>query len=99
MGMGVGVGLMRFSWRGTSVLAYCCLIVCIIQFSIAGTVAAVGQPSGGTVVAGQAAIAAPSATSTIVTQSSQKAIINWQDFSVAAGATGQFAQPNAAAIP
>ena len=48
-------------------------------------------------VSGSASITAPGAT-TLITQTSQKAIIDWQDFSVAAGQTVQFAQPNRAAV-
>ncbi|MBA2588120.1 MAG: filamentous hemagglutinin N-terminal domain-containing protein, partial [Alphaproteobacteria bacterium] len=69
----------------------------IIPFLAMGLSQAVAQPVGASVVAGQAQVAASGAT-TIVNQSSNKAIINWQDFSVGAGATVQFNQPNASAI-
>ena len=49
-------------------------------------------------VAGQATISAPGGATTLITQSSQKAIINWQDFSVAAGQTVQFVQPGTASV-
>ena len=48
-------------------------------------------------VAGQAQISTSGAT-TLITQSTSKAIINWQDFSVASGSTVQFAQPGASSI-
>ena len=54
-------------------------------------------PTGGTVAAGQAAIAA-SGTRMDITQSSQKAIINWQGFDIGSQAQVNFAQPNAAAV-
>ncbi len=38
-------------------------------------------PSGASVAAGQASVAAQGGTSLLVTQSSQKALINWQSFS------------------
>src|SRR5580704_9242697 len=56
------------------------------------------MPSGASVIAGSATIATPSATSTLITQSSQKAILNWQNFSLGAGASVTFQQPNSAAI-
>ena len=54
-------------------------------------------PTGGTVAAGQADIAA-SGTRMDITQSSQKAIINWQGFDIGSQAQVNFAQPNAAAV-
>jgi filamentous hemagglutinin family protein len=66
-------------------------------FNLAAIGAAMAQPTGGTVVAGQASIANTGAT-TLITQSTPKAIINWQDFSVAGGQTVQFAQPGSASI-
>jgi len=62
-----------------------------------GAAGASAQPAGGTVVAGQAQISSSGAT-TSINQSSAKAIINWQNFSVGAGASVQFNQPNASAI-
>src|SRR6266567_1195411 len=55
-------------------------------------------PSGGSVVSGRVFVAAPSETSLAITQSSQKALINWQSFSIEAGASVTFKQPNSAAI-
>ena len=52
---------------------------------------------GPSVVAGQAQVSSLGAT-TIINQSTNKAIINWQDFSVGAGAAVQFNQPNTASI-
>src|SRR6516165_291209 len=57
-----------------------------------------GGPLGGQVVAGQASITSPNANSTLIKQSTQKAVINWQSFSIAQGSSVQFAQPNASAI-
>jgi filamentous hemagglutinin family protein len=54
--------------------------------------------SGATVAVGGASIATPSANTTIVTQTSEKAIINWQSLNVPAGGLLQFLQPNAGAI-
>ncbi|HEY2009260.1 MAG TPA: filamentous hemagglutinin N-terminal domain-containing protein, partial [Rhizomicrobium sp.] len=59
--------------------------------------AAKAQPSGGSVVAGSAQISSSGAT-TLINQSTSKAIINWQSFSVAPGSTVQFNQPSASAV-
>jgi filamentous hemagglutinin family protein len=54
-------------------------------------------PSGGTVAAGQAAIASD-ATSLTVTQSTDRAILNWQSFDIAQGERVAFQQPSAQAV-
>jgi len=54
------------------------------------------NPTGGAVVAGSATIGAAGKTLS-VTQSSQDAIINWQQFSIASGETTRFFVPNSAA--
>ncbi|HXB51251.1 MAG TPA: filamentous hemagglutinin N-terminal domain-containing protein, partial [Rhizomicrobium sp.] len=61
------------------------------------SVAAKAQPTGGSVVAGQAQISAAGAN-TLINQTTSKAIINWQSFSVGQGSSVQFNQPNASAI-
>ncbi|MDI1251255.1 MAG: YDG domain-containing protein, partial [Lacunisphaera sp.] len=52
------------------------------------------QPAGGQVVAGTATIS-PGAGALTVTQTSARAIIHWQDFSLAAGGLARFIQPDA----
>ena len=59
---------------------------------------AYANPQGGVVVGGQAAISAPDAKTVLVEQSSQRAIINWQRFDVAADELTRFEQPSAGAI-
>ena len=63
-----------------------------------GSFGAFGQPTGSSVVSGQVSIATPSAGSTVITQSTQKALIEWQNFSIAAGSTVKFSQPNSSSI-
>lgn len=53
-------------------------------------------PSGGSVSAGSASIAQPNASTLNINQSSDRAIVNWQSFSVGAGGTVNFNQPGAA---
>ena len=52
--------------------------------------AAPALPTGGKVVAGQASIGAPAGGALVVNQSSGKAIINWNGFSIGAGGKVQF---------
>ncbi|MCE3000201.1 MAG: filamentous hemagglutinin N-terminal domain-containing protein, partial [Betaproteobacteria bacterium] len=54
-------------------------------------------PSGGQVVAGEAAIASAGTTMTI-RQASHKAILNWQSFSIGSGAAVNFIQPGAGSV-
>ncbi|MDR7869080.1 MAG: YDG domain-containing protein [Sporomusaceae bacterium] len=54
-------------------------------------------PSGGTVTGGAATIATSGATTT-VTQTTNRAAINWQSFGIAAGEAVTFVQPSASAV-
>ncbi|HEY0915509.1 MAG TPA: filamentous hemagglutinin N-terminal domain-containing protein, partial [Solimonas sp.] len=58
---------------------------------------ALAAPSGGAVVGGQASIGSPGAGNTVVNQTSQNAIINWQQFSVGGNEFVLFNQPSASA--
>jgi filamentous hemagglutinin family protein len=59
---------------------------------------ALANPQGGHVVQGRATISSPNANTLDVKQTSEDAVINWQSFSIGAGQTTQFQQPNAAAV-
>jgi filamentous hemagglutinin family protein len=50
-------------------------------------------PTGGSVAAGSATISSPNSSTLNVNQSSNRAVINWSDFSVGAGGTVNFNQP------
>ncbi len=54
-------------------------------------------PSGGTVSAGSATIT-QSAAQTTVKQTSNKAVVNWNNFSIGSGSTVRFVQPSASSI-
>ncbi|MCA3270047.1 MAG: hypothetical protein INF44_06850, partial [Thalassospira sp.] len=54
---------------------------------------ALANPEGGVVVGGAASIAAQGNTTTI-TQTSDRAAINWNSFDIKAGETTEFKQPN-----
>src|ERR1700730_16267597 len=55
-------------------------------------------PNGATVVAGQATVQTISPTQQVVTQGSAKAIIDWRNFSIAAGERVRFDQPSSTAV-
>ncbi|MBY0581779.1 MAG: filamentous hemagglutinin N-terminal domain-containing protein, partial [Sphingomonas sp.] len=55
-------------------------------------------PAGGTVVAGQATIGSAEAGRLTITQTSAKAAINWESFSVGPGGKVEIAQPTAQSI-
>lgn len=55
-------------------------------------------PSGGRIVAGGASISAPAQGQLTITQTTQRAAIDWQSFSVGERAQVQFQQPNSSAI-
>ena len=94
--LGVGKSLEEAGWS-PRVRRYALETASVVPFLMLGAAAAFAQPVGPSVVAGQAQVSSSGAT-TFVNQSTSKAIINWQDFSVGQGAAVQFNQPNAAAI-
>lgn len=70
-------------------------VVFLLMPSIAW--AQVVLPTGGNVVSGQAAIGPPNGGMLTVTQSSSKAVIDWNSFSVGPNATVNFVQPGSSA--
>ncbi|MEQ8426956.1 MAG: filamentous hemagglutinin N-terminal domain-containing protein [Gammaproteobacteria bacterium] len=58
---------------------------------------ALAGPEGGVVAAGQGSIANPDASTTVVNQSSQNLIVNWESFNVNTHETVNFKQPNKSA--
>jgi filamentous hemagglutinin family protein len=55
--------------------------------------ALMAQPTGGQVVSGQASIVSPANGLMTINQTSQKAILNWQSFSIGVGEATHFQQP------
>ncbi len=68
-------------------------LVALMAIACAGTVQA--APQGGVVQAGAATITKTSATRTDIVQASDRAVINWQGFSIGAGELVNFQQPSA----
>ena len=60
--------------------------------------AASAAPSGLSVGSGQISVSNPNATTTLVQQGSNKAVLNWNSFSIAHGESVVFQQPNASSI-
>lgn len=58
---------------------------------------ALAGPTGSEVVGGAVAISAPDATHTVINQTSQDAVVNWQQFNVGSQEYVIFNQPNASA--
>lgn len=69
------------------------VVYCLIAFMVLPT-SVLANPSGEQVVSGSAAFARSGATLN-VSQGSNSAIIDWQNFSIAAGETTNFLQPSA----
>lgn len=57
----------------------------------------IALPQGGSVIAGSATISNPSANLLQINQDTQRAIINWNSFSISNGQTTQFIQPGSKA--
>jgi filamentous hemagglutinin family protein len=73
------------------------LLIAPVGAFVFGSGIAWANPAGGVVVGGEAAIQhAPGVTT--IDQASQRALINWQQFSIAPGELTQFRQPGAEAI-
>lgn len=68
-------------------------VAILLAAALLASTALHANPSGGQVAAGAAQISAQGSTLTI-TQGSDRAIINWQDFSIATGETTRFVQPS-----
>jgi filamentous hemagglutinin family protein len=62
------------------------------------TPAAYANPAGGEVVGGAATITQPNASTVNINQTTDRAAINWQSFSIDKGQTTQFVQPTASSV-
>src|ERR1700759_4409561 len=65
--------------------------------SVLGAGAACADPTGGTVVVGGATITSKP-NNTVINQTTNKALINWDSFSIAAGGPVRFNQPGSSSI-
>jgi len=72
------------------------LFVYLAQLSAVPIVLA--NPTGPSVVGGQASVSGLGTSQVTITQASQRAIINWQQFNIAPNEVTQFVQPNVHAI-
>jgi len=60
--------------------------------------AALALPQGGKVVAGDATISKPNTNTEVIKQTTDKAIIDWKSFSIAAGEKVRFYQPSSTSV-
>ncbi|MCX7198740.1 MAG: filamentous hemagglutinin N-terminal domain-containing protein, partial [Proteobacteria bacterium] len=67
-------------------------------YSLGAAGLAFGLPTGAELKAGAASVQQTSATSLSVTQTSNRAILNWQSFGIAANESVNFVQPGASAV-
>ena len=68
----------------------------LVAASLSGV--AIAGPDGGEVVAGSATISNPSLATTVINQSSARAAINWQNFSIGSSEYVQFIQPGSSSV-
>lgn len=69
-----------------------------VALALAAPQAVFAAPVGATVVAGQVQVSQPDARTTLVTQGSDKAIVDWRSFSIGAGETVRFQQPGSDSV-
>ena len=72
-------------------------VAILLMAALVATPAA-ANPQGGTVTAGSATISTPTATTTQVIQTTSKAVVDWQSFSIGNGETTSFIQPSSDSI-
>ncbi len=98
---GDGVRVLRTARRSRAALilstALQASVVMVLALPAAAQPAPNARPQGGVVVAGSATIG-QSATATTITQSSQRAALNWQSFNVGSQQQVTFVQPSAGAV-
>ena len=71
-------------------------MLCLVLSALQVLLPAIGSalPNGGQVAGGQATISQPTSQSMHIQQTTDKAIINWQQFSIGAGEAVRFSQPS-----
>ena len=72
--------------------------VSLFAFTAMWAETSLANPTGGSVVAGQATISASDTSTLVVNQASNKAIINWDNFDIDAGETTRFQQPGSSSV-
>jgi hypothetical protein len=78
--------------RNAALLGTTAIVAIAFSANLLFSAAALGAPKGGTVIAGGASIAASGNTTNIVS-TTNRAIINWQGFSLSANEIANFMQP------
>ncbi|MCJ7600665.1 MAG: filamentous hemagglutinin N-terminal domain-containing protein [Desulfobulbaceae bacterium] len=70
----------------------------LLAFSLFGPVTALAGPAGEQVTAGSATVSRPDAVTTVISQQSQKAVVDWQSFSTSQPEKVRFQQPAASSV-
>ncbi len=86
------------SRRTASPLGYRLLCALLASLQILVPTLAAALPSGGQVAGGQATISQPTGTSLQIQQATDKAILNWQSFSIGGNEAVRFMQPSISSI-
>lgn len=87
----------RLKYRMNEIIQKSILIVLVLLLAGQNTLL-MANPKGGEVVMGQAAINKESDTKTTISQTSDKAVINWQQFNIGLAEHTQFVQPSKSAV-
>src|SRR3982750_4734464 len=72
------------------------LLVAVLSVALPSLARAL--PQGAVVEAGAATVSTPTASSMVINQTTSKAVLGWQAFSIGQGQSVQFIQPNAASV-
>lgn len=84
--------------KSSSVRKHAASALALLGFaSFSTTSSALDLPTGAQVTAGAASVQAPANGALLINQSTQRAVIKWNDFSIGQGKQVTFAQPNAGA--
>ncbi len=91
---------LRRHYRGSTALSNRALFwgAPLVGAALLSAVPAAGNPTGGSVVGGSATISGEGTGSVTINQTTDRAVLHWDDFSIDAGETAQFVQPGSGSI-
>ncbi len=91
---------LRRHYRGSTALSNRALFwgAPLVGAALLSAVPAAGNPTGGSVVGGNATISGEGTSNVTVNQTTDRAILHWDDFSIGTGEATQFVQPDSGSI-